>query len=345
MLNERKIKILEALISEYITFGEPVSSRAIAKRYNMGVSSATIRNEMSDLEELGLIQQTHASSGRVPTDQGYRMHVDRLVLRDLTEEEMAYLKSVILSNVNHMEYLMKETAKAISLITNYTTIVSEIGHNQLKVKHIQLMPMDAVTIVVTVITITKLIKNTVVNTANAPDLETLNHLTITLNRQLKGKTVSQIKEIKIKDKAHKVLLESIITAVIGILTMEEKIEIFASGINNILTYPEFDDLQKAKNIFKTLEEKEILITLLNKDADDNVQVVIGSENALEEMKDCSIIRAAYKHNNNPMGAIGIIGPTRMDYHAVSSVLNSVVKNINATLYALNNDKGSERQNE
>ena len=344
MLNERKIRILEALINEYISFGEPVSSRSIAKRYDLGVSSATIRNEMSDLEELGLIQQTHASSGRIPTDQGYRMHVDRLVLRDLTEEEMAYLKSVILSNVNHMEYLMKETAKAISLITNYTTIVSEVGHNRLKVQHIQLMPIDSGTIAVTVITITKLIKNTVINAVNAPDIETLNRLTIFLNRLMKGKTAEQIRLLKIEEIPHKPLLENIIAAVIGILTMEEKIEIFASGINNILTYPEFDDLQKAKNIFKTLEEKEILVTLLNKNDNDNVQVVIGSENALEEMKDCSIIRATYKQNNNPMGAIGIIGPTRMDYHAVSSVLNSVVKNINSTLYALNNEdyEGSEK---
>lgn len=345
MLNERKIKILEAIIKDYITFGEPVSSRTIAKRYDLGVSSATIRNEMSDLEDFGFIMQPHTSSGRIPTDAGYRMHVDKLVLRDLTQTETEYLQSMINNNINHMEYLMRETAKAISLLTNYTTVVSEVGHKKLVVQYVQLMPMDNNTVVVTVITITKLIKNSVVKTNNAPNTETLNHLTIFLNQILKDKTAEDILSIQIEDGPHKELLEDILNAVIGIFTLEQDIEVFTSGVNNILTHQEFNDIEKAKTIFKTFEQKEMLITLLDKkDDNDNMQVVIGSENSLEEMKDCSIIRATYKQDNTPLGAIGIIGPTRMDYSTVASILNSVVKNINSVLYGAgkNDEKNKEK---
>ena len=331
MLNERKIKILEAIIYDYVTHGEPVSSRTIEKRYNLGISSATIRNEMSDLEELGFILQPHTSAGRVPTDLGYRMHVDRLVLTDLTDEQQAYLKSTIGSNINHMEYLMKETAKAISLLTNYTTIVSEVSASQLKIQHVQLMPMDSGAIVVTVITVTKLIKNSIVNVSKAPNIQTLNKLTTLLNTMLEGKTAEQIAALQVGDSPDAPLLNSILDAIVAILTTEAEIEIFTSGVNNILGFPEFNDIEKAKSIFKTLEQKDMLITLLGQNSEDNVQVVIGSENSLEEMKNCSIIRATYGKNNQPLGSIGIIGPTRMDYGAVSSVLNAVVTKINTLL--------------
>ena len=344
-LNERKMKILEAIINDYITFGEPVSSRTIAKRYDLGVSSATIRNEMSDLEEFGFIMQPHTSSGRIPTDAGYRMHVDKLVLRELTKEETAYLQSMINDNINHMEYLMRETAKAISLMTNYTTVVSEVGHKKLTVQHIQLMPMDATTVVVTVITITKLIKNGVVKTEKAPDTQTLNQLTIVLNELLNGKSVEEIIRIEPQQGEHQTLLDSILRVVVSILTLEQDIEVFTSGVNHLLTHPEFNDIEKAKSIFKTFEQKEMLITLLDKkdedDANENMQVVIGSENSLEEMKDCSIIRATYKQDNTPLGAIGIIGPTRMDYATVASILNSVVNNINSVLYGVNKNEKKE----
>ena len=342
-LNERKIKILEAIISDYVTHGEPVSSRTIAKRYDLGVSSATIRNEMSDLEEMGLILQPHTSSGRVPTDLGYRMHVDRMVLRDLSAEQKAYLQGMIASNINHMEYLMKETAKAISLLTNYTTVVSEVGSKQLTLQHVQLMPLDDNAVVVTVITVTKLIKNGVVNTAQPPPLETLNQLTLFLNELLAGKTADDIKQLAIDDlpmaATDKRFIKEVLVTIMDIFTLEQDIQVFSSGVNNMLSHPEFNDMEKAKTIFKTFEQKEMLITLLDKNSDtsagmgiEDMQVVIGSENSLEAMKDCSIIRATYQQGDTPLGAIGIIGPTRMDYATVASVLNSVVKNINAVLY-------------
>lgn len=342
-LNERKIKILEALINDYIVTGEPVGSRTLAKKYGLGISPATIRNEMSDLEELGFILQPHASSGRIPSDKGYRLHVDRLIkYRELTNEETVYLKEVILNNINHMDYLMKETAKAISILTNYTTIVAEPKLKKISIKHIHLMPMDKNSIAITIITVNKLIKNHIIYVEEVPDVATLNDLSAYLNKLLEGKNLDHIMNLDLAELKNYTnirlnTLEDILKAVIEILTQEENIQVYASGVNNILAFPEFSDVEKAKAIFKTFEEKEILITLLDKSDCDNIQVVIGSENSLEEMKGCSIIRANYKLANESLGTIGIIGPTRMDYYQVSSILNGIVKNINSVLHAINMD--------
>ena len=332
MLSDRKIKILEAIIKDYIVHGEPISSRTIEKKHNLGISSATIRNEMSDLEEMGLIVQPHASSGRIPTDAGYRMHVDRMEISGLGEKERAYLNEIIVSNINNMEVLMKETAKAISVLTNYTTIVSEAGVKRLVIRYIQLMPLDANSIVVTVITVSKVIKNAALSVDTELDINTLNQLTAFLNHILRDKTVEDITGIIIENSPHKHLLDSILDIIAKILTSEEEIEVFTSGVNKILTYPEFSNVSKAEGIFKALEEKEILINLLDKNDSDNVQVIIGSENALEQVQDCSIIKANYQGAGQSVGAIGIIGPKRMDYYNAVSILKEVVKNINSVLY-------------
>ena len=332
MLSDRKIKILEAIIQDYIDSGDPVSSRSIEKRHNLGISSATIRNEMSDLEDMGFIVQPHASSGRIPTDLGYRLHVDRMEVSTLAEADRAYLREIIINNIGNMEYLMKETAKAISVLTNYTTIVSEVGVKRLKIQYIQLIPMDSNSIVVVVVTVTKVVKNKVMPVAQALEIEKLNQLTTFLNALLQDKNVEDILNIQIEESTDKILIEDILKVISLILTQEEEIEIFTSGANKILTYPEFSNVEKAKNLFSTLEEKEILINLLDKNNSDHVQVLIGSENALEQMQDCSIIKANYKQDSHPVGAIGIIGPKRMDYISVVSILNEVVKNINSVLY-------------
>lgn len=321
-LNERKLKILEALITDYILYGDPVSSRSLAKKHGLGISSATIRNEMSDLMDMGFIKKTHASSGRVPSDKGYRLHVNMAKQRELTEEEAVLLAQAIRQNINHMEYLMKETAKALATLTKYAAIVSEIKQ-KLTLHYVQLIPMDSHRIVVVVITAKKLVKNTMIN-AEAPPVEILNELTAFLNKILQNKTAEEISSIKIKSRPYKVLLEDIISAIGKILTLEEEVDIFTGGVENILGYPEFKDIDKARSLFKVFEEKELLLTVLNKNSSHNVQVIIGSENTLKELQDCSIIKANYMIGDNAIGAIGIIGPTRMDYQAVMSLLREAV---------------------
>ena len=341
MLNERKVRILEAIINDYIATAEPIGSRTIAKKYDLGISSATIRNEMSDLEEMGYIVQPHTSAGRVPSDKGYRLYVDRLMhYRELTFEESDYLRSIIANNINHMDYLMRETAKAISVLTNYTTIVSEPELDLTSIKHIQLMPMDEKSIALVLITDNKVIKNHVVSVEKAPDYDTLTKLSFMLNDLLGGRKFSDISKIEFEglgSTQNNEVLHKILEAVKNMVIAEDKVRVYTSGVNNMLDYPEFSDIEKAKSLFKAFEEKEVLITLLGNNNTENVQVVIGSENSLEQMKDCSIIKANYMYGQKSLGAIGIIGPTRMDYTQVASVLYGIVKNVNTILHSMTKD--------
>lgn len=332
MLNDRQLKILDALITDYILTGEPISSRTIAKKHDLGISSATIRNEMSDIEEMGFILQPHTSSGRIPSDKGYRLHVDNILTpKELSDEEAGFLHHIILSNINHMESLMKETARAVSLLTNYTTVVSEVGLTEISIQHVQLIPIDQNNILIVIVTIAKVIKNSIINVPSAPSVELLNEFTKILNSLLFDLSLKEIKLIKLEQGPHTSFLEHVLESIIKILTAEQEIELFTSGVNNILAYPEFSDVNKAQSIFKTLEEKECLITLLDKKTSDNIQVVIGSENSLQQMKDCSIIKASFSIGQKPLGAIGIIGPTRMDYQTTFSVLNAAINNLHKVL--------------
>lgn len=343
ILNERKIKILEAIINDYIITAEPIGSRTIAKKYNLGISSATIRNEMSDLEELGFIMQPHTSAGRVPSDKGYRLYVDKLMnFRELTQNEADFLQELIKNNINHIDYLMQQTAKALSVLTNYTTVVSEPKSKKIKIKHIQLIPFDEKSVVAVMVTDNKIVKNHVINVDKAPDNDTLNKISNKLNECLKNCSSEQIDKIFL-DKLisdfgeHGELINLIFKTFFESVKLENDIHLYTSGVKNILAFPEFSDIEKAKAIFQALEEKDMLITLLghnNIEANNSIQVLIGTENDMEQMKDCSIIRTDYTFGDGLYGTIGIIGPTRMDYSQVISILNGIVKSINAVISAL-----------
>ena len=345
-LNERKIKILEAIINDYIATAEPIGSRTIAKKYDLGVSSATIRNEMSDLEEMGFIIQPHASAGRVPSNKGYRLYVDHLMQsRALTPEEAEVLRRIIGSNVSQINYLMEETARAISYLTNYTTIASEpaTAKEDVKIKHLQLVPMDEQAILLVLVFDDKAVKNHVIPIYNQFDTEELSRLSAALNDALRGQSaetlhpevLARMLDTFERDKiCDKTVLTVILQQVYETLHQERDIKVYTSGAKNILSFPEFSDLDKARALFQALEEKDVLITLLNAGGAGNLQIVIGEENTVEPMKDCSIIRASFVLGGRPYGGIGIIGPTRMDYAQVVSVLQGIVGNINAIINSL-----------
>lgn len=330
ILNERKIKILEAIVNDYIANAEPIGSRTIAKKYDLGISSATIRNEMSDLEELGLIVQPHTSSGRVPSDKGYRLYVDKLMnYRELTNEETRFLKDIISNNINQVDFLMQQTAKALSILTKYTTVVSEPKSKRVSVKHVQLVPLDEKSVVVVVVTEDKVIKNHVMQVNRSLDIEELNNISGIINSSLKNYKIENVQNITIGNE-YSDIISDVFNVVAKTIMHEEDIHLYTSGVNNILDFPEFSDIEKAKNIFQALEEKEALIDLLgieNSTADDKLQIFIGYENSMEQLKDCSIIKTKY-NIGNAVGTIGIIGPTRMDYSQTVMYLNGIVKNIN-----------------
>lgn len=332
-LNDRKIQILQAIINDYIETAEPVGSRTIAKKYNLGISSATIRNEMSDLEEMGLILQPHASSGRIPSDMGYRLYVDHLMQqKELTADEQKYLQSVISRDINQIDYLMEETAKALSLLTNYTTFISEPVGQRTRIKQIRLLPLDSTSLLLVIATGDNFIKNHVIKMDSVPSEEKIFYMGICLNRVLQGCALNEIdgaviSRVQAELQEYQELLQPILNAIEITMRAAEKVQVHMSGARNMLAFPEFSDIQKAKSLFQTLEEKDALVTMLEETKDNDIQILIGSENSVQGMKDCSVITATYKMGDNTKGTIGIVGPTRMDYSQVISVLNGMVQNV------------------
>ena len=340
-LNDRKIKILEAIINDYIERGEPIGSRTIAKKYDLGISSATIRNEMSDLEELGLVTQLHTSSGRIPSAKGYRLYVDNFMEhRDLTEEETKFLQNVVINNINHMDYLMEQTAKALSMLTNYATIISKPKVEEDKIKHIQLVSLDEISIIAVVVTENKTVKNYIVQVDKQFSMQDLISISSAINNFISDYSLDEIKTL-IEKNENEILSEAeqVINKVFREIFKSNKedkeVKFYTSGINNILDFKEFSDVEKAKTIFQSLEEKEMLVDILSNNGDNNnsIQILIGDENNIEEFKDCSIVKTEYKIAG-ATGTIGIIAPTRMDYAKAVSVLDSIVKNINNLLKSL-----------
>ncbi len=343
-LNDRKIKILEAIINDYIETGEPIGSRTIAKKYDLGISSATIRNEMSDLEELGLVTQLHTSSGRIPSDKGYRLYVDNFMEhRELTEEETKFLQNVVINNINHMDYLMEQTAKALSMLTNYATIISKPKVEEDKIKHIQLVSLDEISIIAVVVTENKTVKNYIVQVDKQFSMQDLISISSAINNFISDYSLDEIKTL-IEKNENEILSEAeqVINKVFREIFKSNKedkeVKFYTSGINNILDFKEFSDVEKAKTIFQSLEEKEMLVDILSNNGDNNnsIQILIGDENNIEEFKDCSIVKTEYKIAG-ATGTIGIIAPTRMDYAKAVSVLDSIVKNINNVLKSLSSD--------
>lgn len=341
-MNERKLRILEAIICDYIQTGDPVGSRTISKKYDLGVSSATIRNEMADLEELGLIIQPHTSAGRIPSDKGYRLYVDGMMQRTNIKPEVEDLiLTIIKEKVTRIDELVEETAKLVAMLTNCATIVSTPSITQAQIKHLQLVPIDDRSVACVIVTSTNSVKNHVIPTPKAIDFNMCMALTNILNESLKGSALGQISLDKIRFSIEEKMKEygdiagSVLQAIDNTLRQEDRPEIFIRGANNILNFQEFDNKEKMKELFKLLEEKPHLMKLLDQTTPNTITIRIGEENTLTPIKDCSVVTTSYSIGEHTIGNIGIIGPTRMDYGQVVSVLEYVSYHITNMLRELN----------
>lgn len=339
-LNERKIKILQAIIQDYVSTAEPVGSRTISKKYDLGISSATIRNEMADLEELGLIMQPHTSAGRIPSDKGYRLYVDQLMEhKKLSSEQAQRMQETLEQNIHKIDTLMQETAKLLSFYTNYTTIVSEPQNNKTKLKHMQFIPLDDKSVILVIVADGNMVKNHMLNMPTPTNQDTLYQLSNMLNQHLQGLTLEQInlpliQTLKQKMGSSGEILGAVLDAIAQTIETVDASEVYLSGTTNILAYPEFSDVLKAKALFHTLEEKQMLNALLSQNKSQGIQITIGDENSIHEVKECSVITAIYTIGENTHGTIGIIGPTRMDYEKVVSTLSYLIKNLDLVLKRL-----------
>ena len=329
-LSERKIKILQAIIRNYLETGEPVGSRTISKYTDLNLSSATIRNEMSDLEEMGYIVQPHTSAGRIPSDMGYRLYVDTMM--EEKDRELEELKEMMLEKEDKMDHLLKQVAKLLATNTNYVSMISAPMIHSNKIKFIQLSRMDANQILAVVVAEGNVIKNNIISVPERLDDETLLKLNILLNTHLNGLALEEINlgmisAIKQQAGIHSAIIGDVIDAIAESIKAEEDLEVYTSGANNIFKYPELADHQKASEIINTFEENQMLTELvqgtLSDENNTGIQVYIGNETPIQAMKDCSVVTATYELGEGMRGTIGIIGPKRMDYDKVIGALKTI----------------------
>lgn len=336
-MNERKIRILEAIIHDYIKTGEPVGSRTISKKYDLGVSSATIRNEMADLEELGYIAQPHTSAGRIPSDLGYRLYVDRLMKEPkITQDYASTIGKMLQRNIGKIDELMQETANLLALMTNYTTLVTAPSIKETKLKHLQLVPVEDHVMALVTVTDANIVRHNMIRTPIPIPYELFPKLTEILNFHLQGRTLNDInldlvQLLKASLKEYEDIVAIIIEVLLKTLDEEQTPDIFTSGVMNMLNFPEFKDVVKAKSIYETLEQKVLLAKLLEQTTSGGLQISIGQEHGIEQIKDCSVITSNYKIGDYTVGAIGIIGPTRMNYAQAVSVLQYLSNHMNKLL--------------
>ena len=329
-LSERKVKILQAIIRNYLETGEPVGSRTISKYTDLNLSSATIRNEMSDLEEMGYILQPHTSAGRIPSDQGYRLYVDTMM--EQKDREIEEMKEVMVQKEDKMDQLLKQVAKLLAVNTNYASMITTPTIHTNKLKFIQLSRVDVNQLLAVVVVEGNVIKNNIIHTAEELDDETLLKLNILLNTHLNGLALEEINlgmisSLKQQAGIHSEIVADVIDAIAESIHAEEDLEVYTSGANNIFRYPELADQQKASSIINTFEEKQLLTELVQENlSDDNntgIQVYIGEETPIQSMKDCSVVTATYELGEGMRGTIGIIGPKRMDYDKVIGTLKTI----------------------
>jgi heat-inducible transcriptional repressor len=329
-LDERKRKILHAIIQTYLETGEPVGSRTISKYSGLKLSSATIRNEMSDLEEMGYIIQPHTSAGRIPSDKGYRLYVDHLMQEK--EREVTELKELMIQRTDKLEQVLKRVVKVLANNTNYATMISAPQYHQNKLKFIQLSRVDEHQILAVIVAEGNVIRNKLIPLCEELDTETILKLNILLNTMLNGKTIAEINlqmisSMKEQAGIHSNIISDVVDAVAEAIHSDEGMEIYTGGATNIFRYPELSDNGKASELIQTLEEKQMLAELvtetLNKE-DKGIQVYIGSESPIQSMKDCSVVTATYELGQGLQGTIGIIGPKRMDYENVMSTLKTLM---------------------
>ncbi len=336
-LDERKIKILKAVIQNYLETGEPVGSRTISKYADLNLSSATIRNEMADLEELGYILQPHTSAGRIPSDKGYRFYVDDMISEKENElqereKEVSEMKEFLNDKVDRVEELLQNVAKVLANDTNYATMISSQKSDKFKLKFIQLSQLEPNKILAVIVMDGNLVKNKVINTNEDISQETLLKLNLLLNSTLNGLTFEEINLnliSKMQNQAGEYanLVKIVLDVITEIIGNAEQMHIYTSGATNIFKYPELSDSSKASELICTLEEKQQLTNLISDSLESSenqgIQVYIGNETPVQTMKDCSVVTATYEMEDGMRGTIGIIGPKRMDYDKVVKSLKTV----------------------
>ncbi len=337
-LSERKKKILRAVVVNYVKTAEPVGSRTVARYYRMGLSSATIRNEMADLEESGYLMQPHTSAGRVPSQLGYRYYVDNLMdMDELGDDDLNFKRSLSTDKMREIEQIIVNSAHVLSSATNQTSLIMGPQFKKSAFKQLRILPLDDNSGLVVLITDTGFIKNKVISLKQSLSSNELHQVVSYINQKLYGLTIDQVttslinelkrdlfKRMEILEQAFILLEES--------LKEEKQIRVFLGGTTNILNQPEFKDVDKIRQMLNLFEQEPLLFKILEDNSnEDSIVVRIGSENELEDIQECTLVTSTYKINDKTIGSLGVLGPIRMDYSRVINVMRKLVDHLNNRL--------------
>lgn len=343
-MDERKFRILQAIIDDYILTGVPVGSRTISKKYETSLSSATIRNEMSDLEELGYLDQPHVSAGRIPSAKAYRLYVDELLRSgQIPDADAKSIRGHFTRRMRHMEDVVEHAAKVLSSLTNYTALVMSPQGQTLRIRNIQLVPVTETSALVIIVTDGGIVKDAMIRIPEGLDGDALYAISRMLTEKLSGKEITEVaRELgpeTVGMQQSKQLLASIAQLAAQVEEEASTAQVMVGGGSKILSYPEYSDVEKARSFLSLLEAKDKLAQLLMGQGEMAFTVRIGPEVGIDGMQDISMVSATYAIGSHAQGTIGVIGPTRMHYSRVLSILSTMGKQLGDIIEDTGQDDG------
>ena len=349
-LTERKLKILQAIIADFVRTAEPVGSRTISRNYELGISPATIRNEMSDLEEMGYLTHPHTSSGRVPSEKAYRLYVNEMMgKKELSEEEKNMIAQQLYDNVTELDNLIERAAHVLSEITNLTAFALSPGKELDKLRYVNLIPVDSRTVVLMIVSESGKVSNTTVQLDRPVNEETLRILAKNMTYNYSGKTLSEalkmdiIKNFREDAEAMAMFQNNVMPGFLRTLENMLNVNLYMDGLTNIFSIPEYSDIEKARSFFEVLDRKEEIRRKLI-DRGDGMIITIGGENEDAVLSDCSVVTATYHVDGRLVGKLGVIGPTRMKYDEVTSVVEFLTDNISKAFMITGGDETDDGKN-
>lgn len=342
MLDKRKQRILQAIVSDYISTAEPIGSRTIARKYDLGVSPATIRNEMADLELLGYIEQLHTSSGRIPSAKGYRFYVDGLLSpQEMTAEDIRLIRDWYGARVRRVEEVFQETARILSRMTRNLSLVLAPQLSRAAFRCLQFLPLDKRRVIAVVMTDAGFVENRVMELPDGVSVEDFQRIAAAINARLAGRALAAIKPSLLRRLRADVLtdcglFDAALEVVAQALTVDRRERVYLGGTTQLLEQPEFRDVEKVKALLVRLEEEEFLCELMHAhEKDGGVEVTIGAENKFAGIQDCSVVSATCTLGGRVIGTIAVLGPTRMEYGRIIALLKFMNEHLGEILRQYN----------
>ena len=335
-MDDRKSRVLQAIIEDYVSTAEPVGSRTLARKYHLGVSPATIRNEMSDLEEMGYLEQPHTSAGRIPSSLGYRYFVDFLMeVREPVAEEERRISEAFRRRLSEVEWLIQQTARLLSDLTNYTSIVAGPEFKEAAFYRLEVLPLEDGRALLLLVTDTGIVEKQMVDLPEGVSPDDLQRFSRLINRHLGGQSIdciasSNLRELEFELRHYRALLLQMLEFLESAAREAEHRRFYLGGAPNILGQPEFRDATKAKGLLESLQREDVMAQILACDRDDRsspVSISIGEEIKYKEFTDCSVITATYRIGGKTVGRVGVLGPRRMEYARVVALVDRVAREL------------------